>query len=163
MSILPPLVLHVRLPRDYPAHNAPEIVLFDTMDSCLDCLGELLIEIWRTGEGQGVLYNWIKFLRSGNSQNLISVSGALLRQCGRNACVSLTFCLVSILRAACISAPPPTRQCREIFQIFREFVRLFSQSVNMQRCTMPSAVMLACILPNLFGRVLETMHRRRGH
>lgn len=66
LSSLPPLLLQIVLPAAYPLHAAPEIVAIRAQHAWfarIPELKEILLRMWQMGEG--VLYNWVDFIRSG--------------------------------------------------------------------------------------------------
>lgn len=76
LSILPPLLLQIILPPSYPLYNPPELVSIRATHHWMPHIPELqnlLLQMWQAGEG--VLYNWVEFIRSGefiDAVNLIS-------------------------------------------------------------------------------------------
>jgi E3 ubiquitin-protein ligase RNF14 len=75
LSTLPPLLLHIILPPSYPLHSSPEIVSIHAIHMWLPRLSDLqniLIKMWNAGEG--VLYKWVEFLRSGEFLNSMDLT-----------------------------------------------------------------------------------------
>ena len=67
VSTLPPLLLEIVLPPSYPLLKAPNIISLRPMHFWLHDLSrleKLLTGMWQSGEG--VLYNWTEFLRTGD-------------------------------------------------------------------------------------------------
>jgi len=65
LSSLPPLILHLILPPNYPLHAPPQIVSLRATHSWFPRIPELqdlLIGMWQAGEG--VLYNWVESIRT---------------------------------------------------------------------------------------------------
>ncbi|KIM84557.1 hypothetical protein PILCRDRAFT_387571 [Piloderma croceum F 1598] len=65
LSSLPPLILHLILPPNYPLHAPPQIVSLRATHSWflrIPDLQDLLIDMWQAGEG--VLYNWVESIRT---------------------------------------------------------------------------------------------------
>lgn len=67
LSSLPPLLLEIILPPLYPLHQAPAIVSVHATHAWLPVkalfLQNRMMELWQ--EGEGVLYTWIEWIRSG--------------------------------------------------------------------------------------------------
>lgn len=65
LSSLPPILLHLILPPNYPLHSPPEIVSLRATHSWflrLPELRETLLGMWQAGEG--ILYNWVELIRN---------------------------------------------------------------------------------------------------
>ncbi|KAE9410815.1 hypothetical protein BT96DRAFT_961538 [Gymnopus androsaceus JB14] len=66
LSLLPPLLVTITLPPTYPLRAPPQLVSIRATHVWMPYtpqLQQLLIDMWQAGEG--VLYNWIEFIRSG--------------------------------------------------------------------------------------------------
>jgi E3 ubiquitin-protein ligase RNF14 len=66
LSNLPPILLQVTLPSDYPLQSAPQILSLHATHSWLPrqrALIDALLSMWQAGEG--VLYSWIEHIESG--------------------------------------------------------------------------------------------------
>lgn len=65
LSNLPPLLLEILLPQSYPLYTPPEIISLHATRSWLPLSGlqRQLKEMWQRGEG--VLYTWIEWIRTG--------------------------------------------------------------------------------------------------
>ncbi|KAF5382975.1 hypothetical protein D9757_006311 [Collybiopsis confluens] len=68
LSLLPPLLIHVLLPPDYPLDSPPQLISIHTTHLWIppprhSALQHLLNQMWQQGEG--ALYNWIQFIHSG--------------------------------------------------------------------------------------------------
>ena len=75
LSVLPPLLLHVKLPPSYPLHSPPEIVSLRATHMWIpniQVLQSALAEMWRIGEQ--VLYNWVEYIRSGEFLQTIKLT-----------------------------------------------------------------------------------------
>ncbi|KAG6911774.1 hypothetical protein DXG01_000020 [Tephrocybe rancida] len=75
LSSLPPITLTVILPTLYPMENPPTITSIRASHFWLPHITQLqkvLTDIWQPGEG--VLYNWIEFVRSGEFLKALSLS-----------------------------------------------------------------------------------------
>jgi E3 ubiquitin-protein ligase RNF14 len=82
LSVLPPLLLHVKLPPSYPLHSPPEIMLLRAMHMWIpniQALQTALIEMWRTGEQ--VLYNWVEYIRTGEFLQTIKLAEGSVIMC----------------------------------------------------------------------------------
>ena len=67
LSSLPPLLIGMILPPSYPVHSAPRLTSIRTTHlwlTKLTPLQNILTGMWTPGEG--VLYDWIEFIRSGD-------------------------------------------------------------------------------------------------
>jgi E3 ubiquitin-protein ligase RNF14 len=66
LSSLPPILLHISLPRDYPISSPPQLLSIHATHHWVpaDVLRKRLLESWRPGEG--ILCQWIEELNSGN-------------------------------------------------------------------------------------------------
>lgn len=66
VSVLPPILLQVKLPPGYPMYSPPEIVALRTTHHWLPA-GQAsqkgLLDLWKSGES--ILYTWIEYLRTG--------------------------------------------------------------------------------------------------
>lgn len=75
LSTLPPILLNLNIPVDYPTHKPPFIVSIHSSYSWipvsrLELLERRLLEMWNSGgEGQGILYEWIETIRSAEFLN----------------------------------------------------------------------------------------------
>jgi E3 ubiquitin-protein ligase RNF14 len=70
LSSLPPLLIHLILPSNYPLHAPPEIVSLRATHSWfsrLDDLRHMLLDMW---QGEGVLYNWVELIRTAEFLNI---------------------------------------------------------------------------------------------
>ncbi|KAJ3870155.1 hypothetical protein EV359DRAFT_69515 [Lentinula novae-zelandiae] len=68
LSLLPPLLVHVVLPETYPLQAPPEILSIRASHAwILDTsrLRDLIVEMWDTRAGEGVLCDMVEFIRSG--------------------------------------------------------------------------------------------------
>ncbi|KAF9042083.1 hypothetical protein BJ165DRAFT_1349187 [Panaeolus papilionaceus] len=78
LTSLPSLLLQLILPPSYPLFTPPQIVSIRAMHTWLpdvSALNPLLLEMWQKGEG--VLYTWMEFIRTGeflNNLKLVSVA-----------------------------------------------------------------------------------------
>lgn len=66
VSSLPHILIQLILPPNYPSHAPPNIVSIRAKYSWCNRLPDLqraLLEMWN--EGEGVLYDWIEFVRTG--------------------------------------------------------------------------------------------------
>ncbi|KAK7694417.1 hypothetical protein QCA50_001603 [Cerrena zonata] len=66
LSTLPPLLLEIILPPNYPLYAPPQILSLHATHAWLPpsvSLQKLLLDMWQTGEG--VIYSWIEWIRSG--------------------------------------------------------------------------------------------------
>lgn len=66
LSTLPPLLLNLILPPNYPLRDPPEMASIRATHMWLPHMSRLqmiLTEMWQPGEG--VLYNWVEFIRTG--------------------------------------------------------------------------------------------------
>jgi E3 ubiquitin-protein ligase RNF14 len=66
VSSLPPIILHITLPGQYPSEYAPQITSIYASQSWLPRLSVLmgrLLGMWQKDEG--VLYAWIDYIESG--------------------------------------------------------------------------------------------------
>ncbi|CAL1696503.1 unnamed protein product [Somion occarium] len=66
LSMLPPLLLDILLPPNYPLHDPPQILSLYATYSWLPPsvnLMQRLLDMWQAGEG--VLYSWIEWIRGG--------------------------------------------------------------------------------------------------
>jgi hypothetical protein len=82
LSDLPPILLHVILPHDYPLHAAPQILSLHATHSWLPrerILVDALLDMWQAGDG--VLYSWIDHIESGSFMDTLglSVNGSSIR------------------------------------------------------------------------------------
>lgn len=81
LSSLPPLLINVILPPSYPLTMPPELVSIRATHSWLlniTRLQAILNEMWQPGEG--VLYNWIEYLRTGEflpAMNMVASDGTI--------------------------------------------------------------------------------------
>lgn len=69
VSSLPPFLIQLALPQDYPLHAPPNIISIRATYSWYSRLPELqktLLEMWN---GEGVLYDWIEHIRTGSFIN----------------------------------------------------------------------------------------------
>ncbi|KAF4605429.1 translation termination inhibitor protein itt1 [Pleurotus pulmonarius] len=67
LTVLPPLLLHLVLPKGYPTDVPPDIVHINASQSWLPRLSRLqalLLQMWTPG--CTVLYNWIEYIRTGD-------------------------------------------------------------------------------------------------
>lgn len=74
LSSLPPLILHLILPPNYPLHAPPQIVSLRATHSWfprIPDLQDLLIDMWQVGEG--VLYNWVESIRTAEFLILMNI------------------------------------------------------------------------------------------
>ncbi|PPR01177.1 hypothetical protein CVT24_006053, partial [Panaeolus cyanescens] len=70
IDALPPLLLQLTLPPSYPLFKPPEIVSIRAMHTWLpdvSALHPILLEMWQPGDG--ILYTWIEFIRTGEFLN----------------------------------------------------------------------------------------------
>ncbi|KAL1739268.1 hypothetical protein HDZ31DRAFT_49654 [Schizophyllum fasciatum] len=77
LSMLPPVLLHLILPPDYPSSSPPEINFLHSTHlwfSHLKALHEALMRMWQPEEG--VLYNWVDYIKSGQFLALIPSSSS---------------------------------------------------------------------------------------
>ena len=81
LSTLPPLLLHLTLAPTYPMYTPPVILYLRATLLWLprlDLLQRLLLERWSPGEG--VLYSWVDFIRSGEFlQSMQMTTGEVVR------------------------------------------------------------------------------------
>ncbi|TRM61430.1 hypothetical protein BD626DRAFT_500987 [Schizophyllum amplum] len=66
LSMLPPILLHLILPVDYPSSSPPEIIFLHSTHSWfpnMKALHEALMGMWQPDEG--VLYTWVEHIKSG--------------------------------------------------------------------------------------------------
>ncbi|KIK71274.1 hypothetical protein GYMLUDRAFT_211354 [Collybiopsis luxurians FD-317 M1] len=65
LSLLPPLLIHIILPPNYPLQAPPQLLSIRVTHLWMPTLQlqQHLLDMWQQGEG--VLYNWIEFIRSG--------------------------------------------------------------------------------------------------
>lgn len=83
LSSLPPLLISIILPPSYPLHSAPRLTSIRATYLWLPKLmglQNILTGMWTPGEG--VLYAWIEFIRTGDffrSLGLISAAGDTIR------------------------------------------------------------------------------------
>lgn len=76
VSALPPILLHITLPNQYPLGSAPQITSIHATSSWLPRLSVLmgrLLGMWQ--EGEGVLYAWIEYIESGRFIEDIGLMG----------------------------------------------------------------------------------------
>jgi E3 ubiquitin-protein ligase RNF14 len=77
LSMLPPLLLEIILPSVYPIYIPPEIIsLYAThgwLGKRIGPLRQHLLDTWQAGEG--VLYNWIELIRSGEFLDTLGLLG----------------------------------------------------------------------------------------
>ncbi|KIY52890.1 hypothetical protein FISHEDRAFT_34477 [Fistulina hepatica ATCC 64428] len=74
LSLLPPILLHVVLPSDYPLSSPPKIISLRATHSWFPHLVELqdaLLNMWTPGEG--VLEPWVDFIKSGRFLNSLGI------------------------------------------------------------------------------------------
>lgn len=67
LAHLPPIIIAVKLPEEYPVSAAPLIIAIQSLYNWLSCCAELvrlLREMW--AEGEGVLCTWVELIRSGD-------------------------------------------------------------------------------------------------
>ncbi|TFK23127.1 RWD-domain-containing protein [Coprinopsis marcescibilis] len=80
VSILPPLLVNVALPSGYPLTEPPQLTSIRATHLWaprIGMLNKLLMTMWQPGEG--VLYNWVEYLRTGEflpALDLLGQSGA---------------------------------------------------------------------------------------
>lgn len=78
LSTLPPLLLEIIIPPTYPLHVPPEIISLHATHGWLARkfipLRQLLLDMWHPGDG--VLYNWIEWLRSGEFLDALHLLGS---------------------------------------------------------------------------------------
>ncbi|KAJ7169643.1 hypothetical protein C8R46DRAFT_1089489 [Mycena filopes] len=80
LTSLPPLLLHIVLSATYPTGNPPTVSIRSSwlQPALVQRLHSLLIEMWHPGDG--VLYDWVEYIRGGEfltSLNLSLPSGVL--------------------------------------------------------------------------------------
>lgn len=76
LSLLPPLLVHVVLPETYPLQAPPEILSIRASHAwILDTsrLRDLIVEMWDTRAGEGVLCDMVEFIRSGAFLNVLGM------------------------------------------------------------------------------------------
>lgn len=78
LSTLPPILLDVCIPASYP-YTAPQIRTIHATHSWLSLtrfdLRGRLAEMWE--EGEGVLYNWVEWIRSGDFLDALGLSSTV--------------------------------------------------------------------------------------
>ncbi len=74
LSTLPPLLLEILLPPNYPLYDPPQIVSMHAMQSWLPLarLHRILMDKWEAGEG--VLFTWIECVRSGEFLGILGLT-----------------------------------------------------------------------------------------
>ncbi|KAH7907252.1 hypothetical protein BJ138DRAFT_1160570 [Hygrophoropsis aurantiaca] len=140
LSSLPPLLLTLRLPHDYPLHAPPEIVSLQVTHSWLPqprikTLQEHLSGMWQPGEG--VLYPWVEYIRSGDFLETLGMCDdpsviriphpaphllAPLLKAHHTAAQSSTFAQTSYTCAICL-APHKGAACLQLIGCAHVFCR----------------------------------------
>jgi E3 ubiquitin-protein ligase RNF14 len=65
LSTLPPLLLHLSLPLGYPINASPQILSIRATHLWLSKLLQLQAKLREQWQGEGVLYTWIEYIRTG--------------------------------------------------------------------------------------------------
>jgi len=78
LSTLPPLLLDIVLPSSYPLHSAPILLHLHATHSWLSraallLLKQKLIAMW--AEGEGILYGWVEWFKSGDFLEAVNSTG----------------------------------------------------------------------------------------
>lgn len=172
LATLPPLLLDVLLPATYP-YSPPVLQSLHATHSWLPLcvkLQRMLLEMWQ--DGQGVLYNWIETIRSGEFLDSLGLV------CVVNGEETVRYATMPLLernyRLTCAQDITPgasrvatcAQGVRPVYpadKVLTNILRMPDMPYVDQRSPMYLAILLACVLPCLPRGFLETLYHRRQH